>query len=160
MKPNKKKEREGLFKGIFMAYFILILHVILLMGLACVVLFFRGVVQYMVWILSGGCILILASALYFFRRLRQEGRSLGDTLNSPVFRNRSVEVNFLGGIASVKIGKGDKTPALDNHGINVPQLEDPETLRLRQLKDLSRLFENDLITPEEFSQAKQRIFSQ
>jgi hypothetical protein len=38
------------------------------------------------------------------------------------------------------------------------QLEDPETVRIRELAELARLLENDLITREEFNEAKQRLF--
>ena len=38
------------------------------------------------------------------------------------------------------------------------QLEDPETIRIRELAELARLLENDLITRDEFDKAKQRLF--
>lgn len=162
-KPKKEKKTEGLFKGVFMAYFILIFHVVLLGAVGCLVLFFRGFVQYMLWIFLGGTALILASALYFLRRFRKEKEALGDTLRSPAFRGRSVEISLLGGMASVKLGQSQspsENPALDGSGVMEParQLEDPTTARIRELSALARLLEEDLITREEYNKVKQQIF--
>jgi hypothetical protein len=38
------------------------------------------------------------------------------------------------------------------------QLEDPETVRLREIKELASLLKDDLITREEYERAKQHIF--
>ena len=37
------------------------------------------------------------------------------------------------------------------------QLEDPETARIRELTELARLFEKNLITSEEYNKAKNQI---
>jgi uncharacterized membrane protein YqjE len=47
MPIRKKKEGDGLMKSVMMAYLILVLHVVLLMGLGVLVFFFRGIVHYM-----------------------------------------------------------------------------------------------------------------
>jgi len=159
---SKKKKETGLFKGVLMAYVILILHVVLAALVGCVVLFFRGITEYMIWILVGCSGLIIFSGYYFYRRVIKEGRNLRRTLHSPMFSGREVEINLLGGLASVKIGSPTaNVPALDSSGTFEPvrQLEDPATVRIRELKELARLLENNLITLEEYNQTKQELFN-
>lgn len=158
---GKKKESDGLIKSVMLAYFILALHVLLIAGMAILVLFFRGVVNYMLWILLGGIALVGFSAFYFFRRMRAEGKSLGEMLKNPMFNGRSVEVSLLGGMATVKLGQPSRLPAIGHDvPIDIPRLEDPDAVRNREvleLTELARLLEKDLITLEEFNQAKQRL---
>jgi hypothetical protein len=79
-------------------------------------------------------------------------------MNSPVFSGREVEVSFLGGLASLKVGKPER-PLLEHRGDVIGQLEDPDTVRFKELNELVRLLENNLITMEEYNQAKKRIFN-
>ena len=161
---GKKKEGDGLVKSVLLAYLILALHVLLIAGLAILVLFFRGVVNYMLWILIGGIALVAFSLFYFFKRMRAEGRSLREMLKNPIFRGRSVEVSLLGGMATVKLGQPTgQLPALESDAaIDIPQLEDPEAARNREISELSelaRLLEKDLITVDEFNKAKRRLLN-
>lgn len=151
---------DGLFKSVMVAYFILVLHVILLVGLGFLVFFLRGLAQYMHWILLCGALGILGSGYWFYRKMKAEGQSLRDTLNSPVFRDRSVEVSLLGGMASFRVGhSGDRQPLLPAGGENRPQqLEWSEDNQVHELTELARLLKGGLITPDEYEQAKQRIF--
>lgn len=161
---GKKKEGDGLVKSVLLAYLILALHVLLIAGVAILVLFFRGLVNHMVWILIGGIALVVFCLFYFFRRMRAEGRSLREMLRNPMFNGRSVEVSLLGGMATVKLGQpAGRPPALESDSaIDVPQLEDPQQVRNREITELSelaRLLEKDLITVDEFNQAKRRLLS-
>jgi predicted membrane metal-binding protein len=159
----KKKEGDGLFKGVLLAYFILALHVLLIAGVAVLVLFFRGVVNYMLWIFLGGIALIGWAVFYFFRRMRAEGRSLREMLKNPIFSGRSVEVSILGGMATLKLGRPSRMPAIDHEAAgDIPRLEGPEIPRRREvseLAELARLLEKDLITVEEFNKAKQNLLN-
>ena len=159
---GKKKEGDGLVKSVLLAYFILALHVLLIAAVAILVIFFRGVVNYMLWIVLGGIALIGFSLYYFFRRMRAEGRSLREVLRNPVFSGRSVEVSLLGGMATVKLGQpSEKLPAIGyDESIDIPRLEDPDTSSHRdvmELAELARLLEKDLITVDEFNKAKRRL---
>lgn len=161
---SKKKEGDGLVKSVLLAYLILALHVLLIAVMAILVLFFRGIVNYMLWILIGGIALVAFSLFYFFRRMRAEGRSLGEMLKNPMFNGRSVEVSLLGGMATLKLGQpAGRPPALgDDSAMDVPQLEDPEMARHREISELSelaRLLEKDLITVDEFNKAKRRLLN-
>jgi hypothetical protein len=152
-------EKAGLFSGVVAAYVILVLHVVLIAGLGLLVLFFRGFVTYMLWIFLGGTALLLVSAYLIFRKIKTEGMHLRDVMNSPSFRGKAMEVSLLGGLASFRMGQTDAFPMLEDRALPPSmQLEDPETVRIRELAELARLLENDLITREEFNEAKQRLF--
>ena len=159
----KKKEGDGLVKSVLLAYFILALHVLLIAAMAVLVLFFRGFVNYMLWIVLGGIAIVGLSAFFFLRRMRAEGKSLREMLRNPVFNGRSVEVSLLGGMATVKLGQPTHTPAIGHdETIDVPRLEDPDTPRSRdvsELAELARLLEKDLITVDEFNKAKRQLLN-
>lgn len=160
---GKKKEGDGLVKSVMLAYFILALHVLLIAGMAILVLFFKGVVNYMLWIFLGGIALIGFSALYFIRRMRAEGKSLREMLKNPMFNGRSVEVSLLGGMATVKLGQPTQPPAIGHDAVvDPPRLEDAAPSRAQgvsQLTELARLLEQDLITVDEFNKAKRHLLN-
>ena len=154
----EKKENLGLFKSVMVAYSILLLHVSVVAVLGILVLFFRGIVNYMLWIFLFGSAAIAVSAYLFFRRMKREGKSLREMLKTPVFNGRPVEVSLLGGLASFRLGGRSGFPALEGDYLGAShQLEDPDTVRLRELVELGRMFENNLITFEEFNQAKKKL---
>jgi hypothetical protein len=62
-----RKGGEGLFKSVMMAYLVLVLHLLLVFGLGLVVIFFSGIVQYMLWIFLLGAITILGFVLLFLQ---------------------------------------------------------------------------------------------
>jgi hypothetical protein len=157
IKPDAK--RGGLFKGIAAAYAILFLHVLLIAALGLIVIFLTGIAHYLFWILSGGMALIGLSAYFFWRKLRREGKSLRETLQSPAFQGREVEVSLLGGMAAMRLGPPAELkplpPVGDEHA---PMLEDPQTRHVREIQALADLLEKKLISQEEFDQAKHLIF--
>ncbi|NQT69340.1 MAG: hypothetical protein HQ552_07135 [Desulfobacteraceae bacterium] len=142
-----------------MAYFILVLHVLLIAGLVMLVIFFRGIINYMLWIFIGGAAVILASGYHFYKRLQKDGKTLQEMMSSSRLGSRPIEVSFLGGIASFKIGRPGSTPALSSDATGQPlqQLEDPATVRIRELTELVRLLEDNLITLDEYNKVKQQI---
>lgn len=159
MKFNKSKDGESLTKSVFIAYAILVMHVLLIAGLGLLVLFFRGVVNYMVWIFLGGSGIIIATGYYFLKRMKEERKTLNEMLSLPAFSGRSVEVKLMGGLASVKMG----SPKTSN-GSGLPDgetsllLEDSTAMRVRDLAELGRMLEKGLISREEYEQAKEEIF--
>lgn len=159
----KNKDGDGLVKSVLLAYFILALHVLLIAGMTILVIFFRGVVNYMLWIFLGGLALIGFSAFYFVRRMRAEGRSLREMLSNPMFNGRSVEVSLLGGMATVKLGQSSLPPAIGHDAaVDIPRLEDLDAFRNREvseLTELARLLEKDLITVDEFNKAKRQLLN-
>lgn len=141
-----------------MAYLILVLHVALLAGLGLLVLFFRGVVQYMLWIFLAGAALVAVSGYLFYRRMKAEGKNLREMLHSRTFANRAVEVSLLGGLASLRVGPPEGPPAL-------PPAQHPPGRQLpwegggtaRELTELARLKADGLLTAEEFERAKAKM---
>lgn len=158
--PNPKvKEENGIFKSLVAAYFILAFHVILIASIGCLVLFFRGIVQYMFWIFIGCTSLVIYSGYRIIKRMREEKKSLREMLNSPMFQGRNVEISFLGGFASFKIGNSSVNSIGWDPVASVPQLEDPASARIRKLKELSGLLEKKLITLDEFERMKEELLS-
>ena len=156
---KKNNDRGELFKGVLLTHVILFLHLLFIALLGLLVIFFRGVTHYMLWILLGSITVILLSIYFFYRRIKSKGKQTLQEMNtSPLFKGRSVEVSFLGGIASVKFGRENNPPALEgatNH--QTLQLEDPTTARIRELNELTQLFEKKLITLEEFNHLKKQV---
>jgi hypothetical protein len=94
----------------------------------------------------------------FYRKLKRDGRSLGDALRSSTFQGRPVEISLLGGMASLKVGTPGSAPAVESPTADpARQLEDPATVKIRELSELARLLENDLITQDEFELAKRQL---
>ncbi len=153
----KTKNRSGLFKGIMLAHVVLVLHLLLFAGIGLVVAFVGGIMQYMLWILLAGMAVIALSAYMIYRRLRRQGKSIADALRSPMFRGRSVEVSLLGGFATMRLESGKSDSVIEDGGRTPMQLEDPETARIREINSLAQLLEKNLITPDEFAMAKQRL---
>ena len=73
-KPQKNKEH--LFKSVFVAHVILVLHILVIAALGCLVLFFRGIVIYMPWIFLIGTALIAGSGYLLYRKMKKEDKSL------------------------------------------------------------------------------------
>ncbi|MCP4688909.1 MAG: hypothetical protein GY859_12725 [Desulfobacterales bacterium] len=158
---KKENTERSLFNGVLTAHFIIILHIILIGGVGLLVLFFAGIAKYMTWIFLGGLAALLGAGYYLYRRMKAQGKTLKEMMRSPMFRGREVEVSFLGGLASVKVGQGNGNgqPLLDSDTAGpANQLEDPETVRIRELTELARLLENDLVTLDEFNKAKKLLF--
>lgn len=162
----RNKDKEGLFKNIFVAYFILLLHVFLVAGIGLTVVLFKGVYHYLPWIMGGIAILVLSIAWIIYRRMRDTSSSLSEVLGTPEFQDRAVEVRLLGGLASFEIKAKDPSTALLTHhaasleGQGYHQtglIEDSAAKAERKMLELNALFEKDLITREEFETARQTI---
>lgn len=148
-------DNGGIVKNIFAGYFILLLHVLLLVVLGLFIVFFRGLVLYLPWIVGGLTVLLLLSAWWFYRRYRRGARSLAGAL-AAVPTGRAVEISLLGGLASMRVG----APAAGAGGGSVPlQLEDPRSARLRQLDRLLEMYQQQLISREEFLALKAELLA-
>lgn len=159
MISNKSKAKDGPFKSVMLAYFVLVLHLLLLGAVLFFIIFFRGVVNYMSWILLAGIALMLAAAFILYRRIRRNSLALHKMVTSPLFKGQSLEVSFLGGMASFKI---DRSGAVDPPPViaaphQTPQLLAPDDNSVSELASVAKLFENNLITSEEYDQAKKAI---
>jgi hypothetical protein len=159
MANKNTNQGENLFKAVLLTHAILFFHLLIIVGLVVIVIFFRGVTQHMLWIFLGVIVLFFLSAYILYRRIKAKGKkTFHDIENSSLFRGRSFEVSFLRGLASLKFGQPGDRKAIEKASPEPKyQLEDPETLRIRELTELARLLEKDLITSEEYDRAKNQI---
>jgi hypothetical protein len=161
MKLKSEKPAMDLFKGVMLAHMILGLHVALICLIGLVVIFFGGIARYWVWIFLGGLALTAAGAFFIYRRMKAQGRNIvRDLQGVSMPAGSTLEVSFLGGLASVKFARpGSSAPYELPPPSAAPLLEDPETQRLRELASLAQLYEKNLITREEFERAKGSLLS-
>ena len=153
--------KDGLFKNICIAYFILLLHVLLLAGTGVTIILFRGVYHYLPWIMAGLGISVIVLAFIFYRRMKNSTSDIRSILALPEFRDRTVEIKLLGGFASFKISGRDNSHLRISHQ---PVHTEPRSLIEHDISQiegkilkLTALYEKDLITKEEFDKAKQNI---
>jgi hypothetical protein len=157
----KNRDKDGLFKSIFTAYFILLLHVFLLAGAGVTVVLFRGVYHYLPWIMAGLGILILAIAWIFYRRVRHSSTDIKAILSMPEYRDRTIEIRLFGGLASFKINAPENRADLIGHRPESPSsrllIQENFHQTEQKILNLTALYEKDLITREEFERAKHTI---
>jgi hypothetical protein len=156
MKAKEVKNKTEITKSLFIAFSILILHLLLLGSIGLMVIFFQGVSRYLPWIFLAGSSAIIASGYLFIIRLKKRGTNLNKVLNMQDFRNRSVEVSILGGFASLKIGKPYNISSIENHnsGQKVQLLEDLSDSRIMELVELASMLKNGIITEGEYKKFK------
>lgn len=154
----KGREKGNLFKSIFVLYAILFFHVLLIGLVGLLVIFLRGIEQFMVWILLAGAAGIIVSGVLIYRRLKAGGRSLRELMRLPLLEGKTVEVSLLGGFFSLKIGERRESPEIGSVSNRpAPQLEDEAGIRTRELKELSRLAEKKIISSDEYSELEKKI---
>jgi hypothetical protein len=160
MATTQEKPGAELFRGIMLAHLILGLHLGLVALIGVVVIFFGGIARYWLWILLGGLALVGGSGYVFYRRLKAQGRNvLRDLKGVSVPAGASLEVSFMGGLASVRFARPGQAGPEALPPPSTPLLEDPETQRVRELGSLAQMYEKKLITREEFDHAKAALFN-
>jgi hypothetical protein len=159
MVNKNKNQGENLFKAVIMAHIILFLHLLIIVGLVLMVIFFRSISRHMLWVFLGATGLFMLSGLFIYWRIKSKGKKMfHDIENSSLFQGRSFEVSFLRGLASLKFGQPDDQKAIEISSSGAKfQLEDPETIRIRELTELAKMYEKNLITSEEYNKAKHQI---
>ena len=159
MANKNKNQGENLFKAVIITHLILFLHLLIIVGIVLMVIFFRSVTRHMLWVFLGAIGLFMLSGLFLYWRIKSKGKKmLHDIENSSLFQGRSFEVSFLRGLASLKFGQPDDQKAIENSSSEAKfQLEDIETVRIRELTELARMYEKNLITSEEYNRAKLEI---
>ncbi|MBC2716368.1 MAG: DUF423 domain-containing protein [Desulfobacteraceae bacterium] len=159
---KKNSEITNITNSLILASSILIFHVILLAGLGILVLFFSGIVNYIFWVFLVGSGLISGSVYLLYRYMKKEGgTAFLKILSLPELKGKNVEVNLLGGLASFKIARDTRDPrVIESDAMPVSrQLEDPDSRRLRELMELARMLEKNLITLEEYNQVKKSLLN-
>jgi uncharacterized membrane protein len=161
MKNKSKLQGSEIMKGLLLAQFIILFHVIIIAVLGITVLLLGGFAQNLIWIILGVVIFTLTLTYIIYRRVKIQGRDLLRNLDqSAAMRGRALEISFMGGVMSLKVGSSDALPALEHNGARkIHRLEDSETIRNRDLADLAQLLADDLISIEDYARAKQKILS-
>ena len=160
---KKNNEINQIRNSLALASSILIFHVALLVGIGVLILFFSGLVNYIFWIFLGGVGLVAGTGYLFYRRMKKDGgAAVLNILSHPELQGKTVEVNFLGGLASVKIAGDARGEPQGIDGIAVPlshRLEDADSQKIRELTELARMLEKNLLTPEEYQHIKKRLLN-
>ncbi len=156
MNFNKGKYKTEITKSIFIAFFILILHLLLLGSIGLMVIFFQGIARYLPWIFISGSAAIIAAGYLFIIRFKKKEATLKKVLNMQDLKNRPIEVSLLGGFASLKIGKPNNISSIENSnaGQKVRLLEDLSESRIKELVELVSIMENGIITEDEYKKFK------
>ena len=152
---------DSITKGVFLAFIILFFHVGMLLLVALLVVFFGFIIQYFAWILLGIGLVIAGTIFYIIYSLKKQSSGLAEVLTMPEFKGKNIELRLFGGLASLKVTDSQDSNPMLEYDDRPPMryLESPESSRVRELSELARLLENDLITPEEYQQAKNDIFN-
>jgi len=159
---STKVDNSGaeLFKGVLLAHVIIGLHVGVIALIGLLVIFFGGIARYWGWILLGGLTAAGLFGVFLYHKVKSRGRDIyRDIRSAPVMPGGTLEVSLLGGLASVKFSKPADAPALPPAAALPALLEDSATLRIRELGNLARMYEKNLITREEFERAKAAMFN-
>lgn len=153
-----------MFKNIFIAYFILLFHVVLLAGIAIFVVLIKGFFEYLPWIMVGAGLLVALCVWLVIRQMRKNSAQIQDILSNEQLRNRNVEISFMGGLASFKVQSNAEDtsrlltyPEPDNLSPETRLIETDTDTAERKMNQLNALYEKDLITKEEFDKARQSI---
>ena len=149
---------ENIFRGVLLAHVVLALHVVIIFGLGACLFFFGGIVRYLPWVLAFGGLIIVGSVYLWWKHVKKRGRKLKDILKDPLFQGRTIEVSLLGGLANIRLGQGDEPVALPHE--RPRELPAPGADHAKKLADLARLLKDDLITIDEYLEAKKGLTGQ
>lgn len=149
---------KNILNGVMLGYLVLLLHILLILGLAVAVILIKGIYDFRWLILIAGIVLVGGSGYLFYKRLKEGNRNLRDTLNDPALRDRTLEISLFGGMAAVKLGHKEEQLQL----VEVTETEQlrqlqPAASQVKELGQLAKMLETELITREEFQQLKQQI---
>ncbi|MBW1858811.1 MAG: hypothetical protein JRI70_01745 [Deltaproteobacteria bacterium] len=158
---HSPQPQESIFKGVLLAYFVLVFHVALIIGLGAIMLLFGGVVAHLPWILALGLVAVVGSCYLWWQHIKKRGKSLRDILRDPLFEGRSVEVTLLGGLASFKLGQPREPLTIEySASEGSKQIQGSTTRPAEELTKLALLLKQDLITIDEYLEAKKDIMGQ
>jgi len=133
-------------------------HMVIALLAVMILVFFQGLMNLLPWVLASFAVLIIGAAALIWTRLKHQGRELAELMDHPAVRGREFELKLLGGVASLKVGApiaGNDAETLAVAASEAaPQLEDPETMRRRELEKLAQLRREELISAQEYATLK------
>ena len=144
-----QKSDYSIFKNLSVAFLILLAHVVLIGCIGMLTMFFGWIGKNVGWVIIGVLCVSMALVYLFYRRVKSDSRVIKDIINDASLKGKSVEVSFLGGMASFKID--------DTQSSNLKQLEAAKSETIVELTELTTMYEKKLITSDEFNKAKEKI---
>ena len=150
-----KLAENPLLKSIFVAFLILIMHVLLIAGIGILILLFYGIINHMVWMIVG-VVLISIWGYLFYRKVIEDSKGLKNVVGD--MKGKNVEIKLLGGLATFRMG--DSVPNRSTKQLysgRPKELAAPESDNVKSLTELSRLYEKKLITLDEYEKAKKDL---
>ena len=157
MKLNDE-QNKNFFSGVVLAYLVLLLHILLMVGLGITVVVIKGIYDFRWLILLAGIAIIGGSGYYFYRYFKEHKQKFHDLMSDPTFNDRTLEISLMGGMATVRLGhKDDNIKLIQADETEVKQLEQPKSVQIKELTELTRMLDDELITREEFLQLKKEI---
>ncbi len=153
------EQNKSFFSGVALGYLVLVLHILLMIGLGATVVLIKGIYDFRWLIFFAGISLLAGSAYYFYRYFQEHKQRIKDMMADPAFSDRTLEISLMGGMATVKLGHRDENLKLIHtaDSTEVKQLEAPKSTQLKELAELTRMYEDELITREEFLKLKKDI---
>jgi hypothetical protein len=129
-----------------------------MVGLGITVVVIKGIYDFRWLILLAGIAIIGGSGYYFYRYFKEHKQKLHDLMSDPAFNDRTLEISLMGGMATVRLGhKDDNIKLIQADETEVKQLEQPKSVQIKELTELTRMLDDELITREEFLQLKKEI---
>jgi len=157
MKLNDE-QNKNFFSGVVLAYLVLLLHILLMVGLGITVVVIKGIYDFRWLILLAGIAIIGGSGYYFYRYFKEHKQKLHDLMSDPAFNDRTLEISLMGGMATVRLGhKDDNIKLIQADETEVKQLEQPKSVQIKELTELTRMLDDELSTREEFLKLKKEI---
>ncbi len=153
-----QKTEYGMFKNISVAFMILVIHVLLIGIIGVLAIFFGWMAKNAGWIILAVSLITLIGGYWFYRKMKSDGKVIKGVLGESSLNGKNVEISFLGGLATFKV-KDSQTReiALDGPVNRVEELEAPKSKDVDTLSELARLYEEKLLTLDEYNKAKQKI---
>jgi len=158
MKLNGE-QNKSVFNGVMLGYLVLVLHVLLMLGLGVTVILIKGIYDFRWLIFIAGIVLLGGSGYYFYHYFKEHKQKISDLMSDPAFNDRTFEISLMGGMATLKLGHKDDSIRLigADSDDQIKQLEGPKSIQIKELSELSRMLDDELITREEFLQLKKEI---
>ncbi|MEW5735118.1 MAG: hypothetical protein AB1921_09705 [Thermodesulfobacteriota bacterium] len=153
------KATEGLMRSIMIAHLILLLHAALAGGLFVSIIFFQGLVHYMPWIFLTGAFVVVASGLRVYAIMKRDQKTLAEILRDPLFAGRPVTLSFMGGLVSLRVGSPERPLVMKDASPDALTLAETPASRARELSRLAGLYERNLLSWQEYEDAKKDLLS-
>ncbi len=153
------EQNKSVFSGVVLAYLVLILHILLMVGLGITVVLIKGIYDFRWLFFIAGLALLAGSGYYFYHYFKAHKQKISDLISDPAFNDRTLEISLMGGMATLKLGHKDDSIKLiaAEEDVQIKQLESPKSVQIKELSELIRMLDDELITREEFLRLKKEI---